>query len=149
MGAHNWHLLLQSGNLSHSFKYNSSCYEITLLSTFISTYWKIVLLNIEWVRDIAIKYFTNNKKQMCIVPISYEDQSDQNFDPHPTNAVDTVCRNMNWNIQVIALTDSLVYLKKNCILGFLGGAVVKNLPANAGDTDSSPGLGRSHMPRSN
>ena len=32
---------------------------------------------------------------------------------------------------------------------FPGGAVVKNLPANAGDTGSSPGLGRSHMPRSN
>ena len=30
-----------------------------------------------------------------------------------------------------------------------GGAVVKNPPANAGDTGSSPGLGRSHMPRSN
>ena len=33
--------------------------------------------------------------------------------------------------------------------GFPGGTVVKNLPANAGDTGSSPGLGRSHMPRSN
>ena len=33
--------------------------------------------------------------------------------------------------------------------GFPGGAVVGNLPANAGDTGSSPGLGRSHMPRSN
>ena len=33
--------------------------------------------------------------------------------------------------------------------GFLGGAVVENLPANAGDTGSSPGLRRSHMPRSN
>ena len=30
--------------------------------------------------------------------------------------------------------------------GFPGGAVVENLPANAGDTGSSPGLGRSHMP---
>ena len=30
-----------------------------------------------------------------------------------------------------------------------GGAVVENLPANAGDTGWSPGLGRSHMPRSN
>ena len=38
---------------------------------------------------------------------------------------------------------------KNCIiLGFPGGAVVENLPANAGDAGSSPGLGRSHMPRS-
>ena len=41
--------------------------------------------------------------------------------------------------------------KRNKIItrGFPGGAVVKNLPANAGDTGSSPGLGRSHMPRSN
>ena len=34
------------------------------------------------------------------------------------------------------------------IRGFPGGAVVKNPPANAGDTGSSPGPGRSHMPRS-
>ena len=32
---------------------------------------------------------------------------------------------------------------------FLGGAVVKNPPANARDTGSSPGPGRSHMPWSN
>ena len=32
--------------------------------------------------------------------------------------------------------------------GFPGGAVVENLPANAGDTGSGPGLGRSHMPQS-
>ena len=31
---------------------------------------------------------------------------------------------------------------------FPGGAVVKNPPANAVDTGSSPGLGRPHMPRS-
>ena len=35
------------------------------------------------------------------------------------------------------------------IPGFPGGAVVENLPANAGDTGSSPGLGRSHMPGGN
>ena len=33
--------------------------------------------------------------------------------------------------------------------GFPSGAVVKNPPANAGDTGSSPGPGRSHMPWSN
>ena len=32
--------------------------------------------------------------------------------------------------------------------GFPGGAVVENLPANAGDTGSSPGLGGSRVPRS-
>ena len=37
---------------------------------------------------------------------------------------------------------------KNKGVGFPGGAVVENLPANAGDTGSCPGLGRSHMPRS-
>ena len=37
---------------------------------------------------------------------------------------------------------------KTELLGFPGGAVVESLPANAGDTGSSPGLGRSHMLRS-
>ena len=32
--------------------------------------------------------------------------------------------------------------------GFPGGAVVENLPANAGNMGSRPGLGRSHMPQS-
>ena len=35
------------------------------------------------------------------------------------------------------------------VLGFPGGSVVESLPANAGDTGSSPGLGRSCVPRSN
>ena len=43
----------------------------------------------------------------------------------------------------------LIKLSKIKYRGFPGGAVVENLPANAGDTGSSPGLGRSHMPRSN
>ena len=38
--------------------------------------------------------------------------------------------------------------KDDVVHGFPGGAVVENLPANAGDTGSSPGLRRSHMPRS-
>ena len=38
--------------------------------------------------------------------------------------------------------------KEIVIWGFPGGAVVENLPANAGDTGSSPGLGRFHMPQS-
>ena len=44
--------------------------------------------------------------------------------------------------------NKLFFFKKK-ITGFPGGAVVENLPANAGDTGSSPGLGRSHVPRSN
>ena len=38
---------------------------------------------------------------------------------------------------------------KKFVKGFLGGTVVKNPPANARDTGSSPGPGRSHMPWSN
>ena len=37
-----------------------------------------------------------------------------------------------------------IFFKKST-RGFPGGAVVENLPANAGDMGSSPGLGRSHM----
>ena len=39
-------------------------------------------------------------------------------------------------------------IKPHC-RDFPGGAVVKNPPANAGDTGSIPGPGRSHMPQSN
>ena len=42
-----------------------------------------------------------------------------------------------------------LYLNKIIIKGFPGGSVVKNLPANAGDMGSVPGLGGSHVPRSN
>ena len=48
---------------------------------------------------------------------------------------------------VILMSDKIDFKIK--IVGFSGGAVVKNLPANAGDTGSSSGLGRSHMPQSN
>ena len=51
--------------------------------------------------------------------------------------------------QVLNHVNALHNLFKKEILGFPGGAVVENLPASAGDTGSSPGLGRSHMPRSN
>ena len=34
-------------------------------------------------------------------------------------------------------------------VGFTSGSVVKNLPANAGDTGSIPSPGRSHMPLNN
>ena len=38
---------------------------------------------------------------------------------------------------------------KTLLEDFPGGAVVKNLPANAGDTGSIPDPGRSYMPQSN
>ena len=43
----------------------------------------------------------------------------------------------------------LLFVKKKEKEGFPGGTVVENLPANAGDTGLSPGVGRSHMLRSN
>ena len=47
----------------------------------------------------------------------------------------------------ILISDKIDFKIKN--VGFPGGTVVENPPANAGDTGSSPGLGRSHMPWSN
>ena len=49
------------------------------------------------------------------------------------------------NREIIVLNILLKAVKGD----FPGGTVVENLPANAGDTGSSPGPGRSHMPRSN
>ena len=55
-----------------------------------------------------------------------------------------------WLVSLVAdNTITLLSLHKKAFGGFPGGAVVKNLPANAGDTGLSPGPGRSHMPRSN
>ena len=53
-----------------------------------------------------------------------------------------------FNIQKsINITHYINRLRRK-VRGFSGGAVVESLPANAGDTDSSPSLGRSRMPRS-
>ena len=54
--------------------------------------------------------------------------------------------------QKLRKTDSLEFKPsennfQKLMRGFPGGAVVENPPANAGDTGSSPGLGRSHMPQ--
>ena len=45
--------------------------------------------------------------------------------------------------------NNCIYNIEMKLKGFPGASVVKNPPANAGDTGSSPGLGRSHMPQSN
>ena len=49
-----------------------------------------------------------------------------------------------WAIEKMGVKDL-----KTHALGFPGGTVVKNPPANAGDTSLSPGPGKSHMPWSN
>ena len=51
--------------------------------------------------------------------------------------------------EVLIHTEIWMKLENIKLRGFPGGAVVKNPPANAGDTGSSPGPGRSHMPQSN
>ena len=52
-------------------------------------------------------------------------------------------------IHIHTYTYILIFLSRIKSRDFPGGAVVKNPPANAGDTGSSPGPGRSHMLHSN
>ena len=52
-------------------------------------------------------------------------------------------------LAVSSMSMSQHYILNKVPWGFPGGAVVENLPANAGDTGSSPSLGRSHLLRSN
>ena len=49
----------------------------------------------------------------------------------------------------IRLKHEVIIVKIEQNRGFPGGALVDDLPANAGDTGSSSGLGGIHMPRSN
>ena len=53
------------------------------------------------------------------------------------------------SLRLPVVEDSNISRLKIRFWGFPGGAVVENLPANAGDAGSSPGLGRSHVPQSN
>ena len=56
---------------------------------------------------------------------------------------------LNWTIMKAQhIKICVVQLKKYLERDLPGGTEVKNPRANAGDTGSSPGLGRSHMPRS-
>ena len=52
-------------------------------------------------------------------------------------------------ITTINKTKSFGFKKKTLFQDFPGGLVVRNLPANAGDTGLISGPGRSHMPQSN
>ena len=52
-------------------------------------------------------------------------------------------------INVLARIPNAMLNKNDESGDFPGGSVVGSPPANAGDTGSSPGLGRSHMPWSN
>ena len=56
---------------------------------------------------------------------------------------------LNKILNVQDLEECTTHIDKNVMESFPGGAMIKNLPANAGDTRSSPDPGRSHMPRSN
>ena len=49
--------------------------------------------------------------------------------------------NKTSNLSIILYINNTQYILR----GFSGGSVVKNVPANAGDMDSVPDLGRSDM----
>ena len=52
-------------------------------------------------------------------------------------------------IALVGIDSEETIIQKEQDPGFHGSAMVENLPANAGDMGSSPGLGGSHMPWSN
>ena len=62
----------------------------------------------------------------------------------------------SWKVKTIQTTYKVLkgltmknFLIRRLTWDFPSGLVDKNLPANAGDTGSIPGPGRSHMPQSN
>ena len=63
-----------------------------------------------------------------------------------SQAADGRCKFLLFMVSLASLSYMRLYRKMG---DFPGGAVVRNLPADAGDTGLSPGPGRSHMPQSN
>ena len=64
-----------------------------------------------------------------------------------SKAMSCVCPHFRKSNRSVKINVEMIAYKRIC-WGFPGGAVVENRPANAGDTGSSPGLGRSHVLRS-
>ena len=67
-------------------------------------------------------------------------------------------KNTDYEIFFSSMTQCILFKKLTLIISIIGskwkfrdslGVVVKNMSANAGDTGSVPGLGRSHMWQSN
>ena len=91
---------------------------------------------------------SNLKVEKKLAMPRYEKESSQVTTTHRNWDVQEVQRPVELGQCFPNILDCNPEIKKY-ILGFPGGAAVENLPANAGDTGLSPGLGRSHMLRSN
>ena len=65
---------------------------------------------------------------------------------HNNKALDEYCKKHNSEHNTIYINFKCILLKNTLFGGFPGSSVVKNLPANAEDMGSIPGLERSHMP---
>ena len=99
---------------------NCQCAERSILPSFPFSTYARKLGYLLWTRGFEYHMLSQSASSILLVPVTA----------------------LNFNCLLDILTQKFRW-------GFPGGAVVENLPANAGDTGSSPGLGGSHMPRSN
>ena len=87
----------------------------------------------------------------------WQNQQSSNLKFHTCIFIDLICfiqlNEKSLGLCTTGICDHLLFLviiyKISSAWDFPGGAVVKNLPANAGNTGLNPGPERSHMPRSN
>ena len=99
------------------------------------------------------KISVNKFKKTEIISAIFSNYSGMKLEINYKNKTGTI-RNM-WRLNTMLLNSQWVNEAeitaeiKKYLEGFPGGTVVKNPPANAGDTGSSPGPGRSHMQWSN
>ena len=139
-------LLTLVGNWS-SFFFLSVIYQIfiPITSFFFKIFliWTIFKVFIEFVTILLLFYV------LIFWPRGMWDLSSPTRDRTPTPCTGRQSLN-HWTAREVPAT-GVLYLCSSRLTswGFPGGAVVGSRPANAGDTGSSPGLGRSHMPQSN
>ena len=88
-------------------------------------------------------------EQVCRAEIETQTQRTTVWSPRAESGGGSGGGGMYWEIGIDIYTVICIkQISKRSCQGFPGGAVVENLPTNAGDTGSSPGLGRSHIQRS-
>ena len=107
-------------------------------------------INSKWIKDLYVRPDTIKLLEENIGRKLFNiNHSKIFFDPPPIE-MEIKTKITKWDLMKLkSFCTGKETINKTKRQGFPGGAVVENLPANAGDTGSSPGLGRSHMPRSN
>ena len=147
---------------------------VTQLCKYTKNHWIVYKWTLWYITCISVKQYLYNSSFITIKDLQFSEPKIPL--PYLTHVLQYDRKGLKWMIQLLLcnhvwdlhvarlheLIISFIFRscmtqmlqKYSCIkigfaMDFPGGSVVENLPVSAGDTGSSPGPGRSHMPQSN